>query len=90
MVRVRNALGSSFEVRVDRADGSSSPVAGVDLYYLAVERGVYDLNSDGVKMEAVRYTSTVTDSNASWLGQSRSYTNSYTNPVVVGQVLRRQ
>jgi len=87
VVRVRNASGGSFEVRVDRADGSSSPVAGVDVYFLAVEQGVYNVASDGVKMEAVRYTSTVTDHDAAWLGQPRTYSNSYTNPVVVGQVM---
>ena len=87
VVRIRNASGTSFEVRVDRADGSSSPVTGIAVHFLAVEQGVYNVAKDGVKMEAVRYTSTITDHNAAWLGQSRSYSNSYTNPVVVGQVM---
>ena len=87
VTRLRNAQGDSFELRVDRADGSTAPVSGVTVHYLAVERGVYTLASDGVKLEAVRFTSTVTDHAASWVGQARSYSNSYTNPVVVGQVM---
>ena len=38
-------------------------------------------------MEAVRYTSTVTDHDSGWAGQTRSYLNSYTSPVVLGQVM---
>ena len=38
-------------------------------------------------MEAVKYTSTRTDKSASWVGESRTYANSYTNPVVLGQVM---
>jgi hypothetical protein len=38
-------------------------------------------------MEAVKYTSTVTDSDSSWVGEPRGYSNSYTNPVVLGQVM---
>ena len=41
----------------------------------------------GITMEAVRFTSTTTDDNNSWVGQSRSYANSYSSPVVVGQVM---
>jgi hypothetical protein len=38
-------------------------------------------------MEAVRFTSTKTDSNTSWYGQRRYYQNEYVSPVVVGQVM---
>ncbi|HEY5578342.1 MAG TPA: hypothetical protein VIL12_01495, partial [Acidimicrobiia bacterium] len=40
-----------------------------------------------VKMEARKFTSTVTDENNSWSGQSRSYSSSYTTAVVLGQVM---
>ena len=38
-------------------------------------------------MEAVKFTSTVTDRKGSWVGQAQSYSNTYANPVVVGQVM---
>ena len=85
-VRINNAVGNSFDVRVDSADGSST-ISGVTVYYMVVEEGVYTEANDGVKMEAVKYTSTITDENNSWVGESRSYQNSYTNPVVLGQVM---
>ena len=41
----------------------------------------------GVKMEAFKFTSTLSDSASSWIGQQRAYANSYANPVVLGQVM---
>lgn len=85
--RIQNAAGNSFDVRVDRADGSSSAVSGVTVNYLVVEEGVYTQANDGITMEAVKFSSTTTDRRGSWVGQSRTYANSYTSPVVVGQVM---
>ncbi len=85
--RVQNASGNSFQVRVDRADGQTGDVTGITVHYMVVEEGVYTVANDGVKMEAVKYTSTVTDRKSSWNGQSRTYANSYTTPVVLGQVM---
>lgn len=87
VTRIRNAVGSRFEVRVDRTDGLADPVSGVSVNYVAAQEGVYSLATDGVTLEAVKVTSTVTDNAASWVGESRTYSNSYTNPVVVGQVM---
>jgi hypothetical protein len=90
VTRIRNATGDSFEVRVQRADGNAVDViSGIDVYFTAVEAGVYTLAEHGIQMEAVRFTSTVTDSSLSnsWVGQQRSYQNAYTAPVVVGQVM---
>ena len=86
VVRIQNAAGNSFDVRVDSADGTST-ISGVTVYYMVVEEGVYTEADDGVTMEAVKYTSTVTDENGSWDGEARTYQNSYTNPVVLGQVM---
>jgi hypothetical protein len=85
VVRIQNASGNSFEVRVDCA--GTSAISDVTVYYLVVEEGVYTEAAHGVKMEAVKYQSTVTDYPHSFVGESRSYSNSYTNPVVVGQVM---
>ena len=38
-------------------------------------------------MEAVKFTSTRTDRSGSWVGESRTYANTYSNPAVVGQVM---
>ena len=38
-------------------------------------------------MEAVKFTSTQTDSRVSWVGEQRGYLNTYAQPVVVGQVM---
>jgi hypothetical protein len=85
VVRIRNASGDSFDVRVDPAGGSTE--SGLDVHYMVCEEGVFTVATDGVKMEAVKYTSTVTDRKGSWSGQSQSYSNSYTSPVVLGQVM---
>ena len=85
VVRIRNAMGNSFEIRVDAAGPTA--VDNMDVHYMVVEEGVYD--TAGYKLEAVKYNSTVTDAKDSWLGQSRAYQQSYDAPVVVGQVMTR-
>ena len=86
VTRIRNVSGSSFEVKIDRADGLTGEVT-CDVAVLAVEEGVYTLATDGVQMEAVKYTSTVTARKNNWNAEARTYQNSYTNPVVLGQVM---
>jgi hypothetical protein len=82
---VRNALGNSFQVRLGQAVGGSIEISEAWVHYMVVEAGVYDL--PGLRMEADTFVSTVTDRKRSWVGQSRSYAQSYTSPVVVGQVI---
>ncbi len=86
VTRVRNATGSSFEVRVERFDTSTAPFTPVPVQYVVAEAGRHDAAS-GLKMEAVRLSSTVTDRKGSWNGQVRSYQQSYTAPIVLGQVM---
>ncbi len=85
VVRVRDAEGSSFQVKIDPVGGGVP--ANVAVHYLAVEEGVYTETEHGVSMEAVKFTSTVTDHRASWQGEARSYANAYAEPVVLGQVM---
>jgi hypothetical protein len=85
VVRIQNASGNSFQVRVDAAGGATP--SGIDVHYMVAEEGVYTIAEHGIKMEAVKYLSTVTDNDSSWVGQSRSYSNSYSSPVVLGQVM---
>jgi hypothetical protein len=87
IARIRNASGDSFEMKVQRVDSATAAISGVSVHYMVVEEGIYNVNDHGVKMEAVKFTSTVTDRKGSWAGESRSYANSYTNPVVLGQVM---
>jgi hypothetical protein len=87
VARVQNAAGNSFDVRIQRVDGSTAAIPGIDVHYMVVEEGVYNVSQHGVKMEAITYTSTVTDENNSWAGEARGYVNAYTNPVVLGQVM---
>ncbi|GAB5405833.1 MAG: hypothetical protein Aurels2KO_40640 [Aureliella sp.] len=87
VVRIRNAeAGNTFEMRVDAAGPNA--VGSMDVHYMVMEEGVYNVpGSGGYKLEAVKYNSTVTDENNSWVGETRSYQQSYTSPVVVGQVM---
>jgi len=85
VVRVQHAAGNSFQIRVQNP--SDEELNGYTVHYLVVEEGVYNLAQHGVKMEAKKYTSTVTDRVYSWIGQQRSYQQSYAHPVVLGQVM---
>ncbi|HBE66541.1 MAG TPA: hypothetical protein DDW52_00195 [Planctomycetaceae bacterium] len=87
VVRIRNAdSGNSFEIRVDAAGPNA--VGSVDVHYMVVEEGVYSVEGPGgYKLEAVKYNSTVTDENNSWVGETRDYLQTYEAPVVVGQVM---
>ena len=78
---------NTFEVRLDRTDGQTGAIADIPVHYMVVEEGKYTLAEDGVKMEAVKFNSTRTDENNSWVGEARSYQQSYSQPVVVGQAM---
>jgi PKD repeat protein len=85
VTRVRNASGNSFDVMVQNPSGSA--LSGYTVHYFVVEEGVYTAAGDGVKMEAVKVTSTTTAHKGAWVLESRSFQNSYTSPVVLGQVM---
>jgi hypothetical protein len=85
VAQVRNAYFDSFEVRLFQAVAGSIEISEAWVHFMVVERGVYNL--PGVKMEADKFVSTVTDRKGSWVGQSRPYGQTYTNPVVLGQVM---
>lgn len=54
------------------------------VHFLAIEAGLYDDSLHGVKLEAVRFESTLTDND---LGEPRVLANTYLEPVVLGQVM---
>jgi len=90
VTRVRiDPSGSGFDVGLAPAVGAKFSFENwtAEVHWMVVEAGVYNETDHGVKMEAVKFTSTVTDRSGAWLGESRSYAQAYTQPVVVGQVM---
>ncbi len=84
VTRIRNASGNQFELRVQNPSGASS-AASVPVHYVVAEVGVYSGN--GITMEVAKYESSVVDRKNSWVGETLSYGQSYTNPLVIGQVM---
>jgi hypothetical protein len=84
--RIQKATGSGFEVRLQRADGSTGSISA-SVHYTVVEEGVYNEADHGVDMEAFRVESKVTDGKGFWEGEEQFYTNAYDSPVVLGQVM---
>ena len=86
VTRVRNAAADTFQLRIQRPKGATGSVYPV--YYLVVEAGVYDAATYGVTLEAVRDTAFNTAYKGGWnRREQRSYQNTYTQPVVIGQVM---
>jgi len=83
VTRVTNVTSTSFDVYLQNPSGGG--VSADNVSYLVVEEGVWTI--DGVKIEAQKYLSTITDENNSWVGEARTYGQSYTSPVVIGQVM---
>ncbi|MCP4149786.1 MAG: PKD domain-containing protein, partial [bacterium] len=84
--RIRNASGNSFDVMVQNPSGNA--LSDCNVHYVVVEEGVYTVAAHGIKMEAVKADATATAyATSSWVVEARTYSNSYSNPVVVGQVM---
>jgi hypothetical protein len=84
VVRMQNVGSTSFEIRLQNP--SNQVVATRPVHCLIVEAGKYVM-PDGRNIEAKQYKSTVTDHDQSWVGQGQTYLNTYTNPIVLGQVM---
>jgi hypothetical protein len=83
--RVSSVTSASFAVRLQNP-GDGSSVSPEIVHCLVMEEGAWTL-PDGRQVEAHKYLSTVTDHNASWVGEGQVYAHTYTNPVVLGQVM---
>jgi hypothetical protein len=83
VTRVRNVTPTSFEVRLQNPSGSA--IVADAVHCLVVEKGVW--NVEGLQVEAFTTESTLTAENSNWISQAQSYGQSYTNPVVLGQVM---
>ncbi|MGF1453674.1 MAG: PKD domain-containing protein [Opitutales bacterium] len=87
--RVRNASGNSFELKVQDPNGFALS-GGYRVHYLVLEEGIYTPASDGVTLEALKVTSTGTSFKNTWSSADMEFvspSNSYTNLVVLGQVM---
>ena len=85
VVRIRNAGGNSFDVRVQNPSGDD--VSGYSVHYITVEAGVYSFLQDGIHLEAFIVDSDQADHAGDWSGQPVNYANDYAEPVVLGQVM---
>ncbi|MCP5095185.1 MAG: hypothetical protein GY943_06505, partial [Chloroflexi bacterium] len=83
VVRMQNATGSSFQIKLQNPDNLT--LVNEKVHCLVMEEGAWLIN--GRKIEAQKYTSTVTDRRSNWNGQTQTYGHSYTNPVILGQVM---
>ncbi|MGB2985871.1 MAG: hypothetical protein WBE26_08305, partial [Phycisphaerae bacterium] len=81
--RVTNVGSTSFDVYLQNPSGGA--VATETVSCIVVKEGTWTI--DGVNIEAQKYLSTVTDENNSWVGEAQTYGQTYTNPVVIGQVM---
>ena len=83
--QMRNVTNTSFDLRVVTLDGMGSFASPVNVYVVAVNAGEY--SADGLNMEAGHVDVSVTDRKGSWNGQEVAYQGTYSNPVVLGQVM---
>ncbi len=82
--RVNNLDSTHAQIRLQQPGGASLGAAET-VYWVVAETGVYDYPD--VKFEAFTYLSTNTYSKAAgYAGDAQSYSQSYTNPIVMGQV----
>lgn len=85
VTRITNVTANSFEIKLQMPGDASAPTTR-DVHYMVVEAGQWQL-PDGRYIEAWTYNSTTTDENGDWSPDARTYQNSYTTPVVLGQVM---
>lgn len=83
VARVSSVDGGGFFVRIQNPSGEA--VVPETVSWVAVERGAWEV--DGVRFEAQTVNSAITDFRQNWVGRTVDYLQSYTQPVVLGQVM---
>jgi hypothetical protein len=86
-VQTYGPMGDQFEVRLAPAVAASIEPREAWVHWVVVKRDVYTVAEHGVKMEAAKFSSSVTDHAGSWVAQPREYQQTYDQPVVLGQVM---
>ena len=85
VVRISNVTETYCDIKLQNPD--NDPVTAANVYIIIIEEGAYSL-IDGRKLEAYKYEESQTFENGNWgTGTQQTYTNTYTNPVVLGQVM---
>jgi hypothetical protein len=84
VVRVSRVTPGSFNGRLQNP-GDLSVVHDETVHCIVAEEGQHSI--DGHKFEARKYTTSVTDRKGRWIGTAQTYLHSYTEPVVIGQVI---
>jgi len=86
VTRIRNAVGNSFDLRIQNPSGPVTDFYNVE--FMVVEAGIYTAEEDGIKMEARKELAAETASYAGgYTRETRDYLQPYSNPVIVGQVM---
>jgi hypothetical protein len=87
VTRIRNVNNDSFEVCIQRADAINADPGTYQVNYLVAEEGVYTVDEHGFNMEVFKYDSSLTSHRASWTPEAISVSNSYSKPLIYGQVM---
>ncbi len=87
VTRVQNATGNSFQVKLQVAGNATGATGTATVYYMVAEEGNYTLANNGVNFEAKKYLSTKTSRYNAWAYEPITFGNTYTIPVIVGQVM---
>lgn len=82
VVRVRNARGGQFEIR---AESTTGRLVTLHASWMALPQGVWDFGG-GARLEVQTVDSVQLDRIASFVGQRLDYRQTYSRPIVVGQV----
>ncbi|MEM8907584.1 MAG: T9SS type A sorting domain-containing protein [Bacteroidota bacterium] len=83
VTRIRNITTNSFELKIQKPSGSGG---NSTVHYFVVEEGVYTEAIDGIQLEAWTANSSLTAHDTNWAFENHNLVNSYTQPVVLGQV----
>jgi predicted Zn-dependent protease len=91
VTRIQNATGNSFQVKLQVAGNATGATGTATVYYMVAEEGTYTLAANGIKFEAKKHLSTKTSrfssSTSTWVYEPKTHSNTYTTPVIVGQVM---
>jgi len=87
VTRITNVGNTSFDLIVQRIDDGTGTFTAVDVDVMVAEEGSYTAASCGVDMEAYKHISTTTAYKGVYNKAQVTAVNSYTSPVVFGQVM---
>ena len=83
--RVQNTSPNSFQLKLQNP-GDGSSVGSHTVHYVIIEEGIYVDSIDGITMEVWSSISNATANSDNWIFENHSLSNTYTNPVILGQV----